>query len=94
MRQMLIVTKDVPFTDGWKRAPRHEGHALNVTYKSLKVFATYNFADSYSANLFRMLRREEEVNGFESCSAEDTGELRFILSPDDQICPRYGACTR
>ena len=37
-RQMLIVTKDVPFTDGSKRALRHERHALNVTYRSLEVF--------------------------------------------------------
>ena len=40
LRQMLIATKDVPFTDGSKRALRHEGHALNVTYGSLEVFAT------------------------------------------------------
>ena len=48
VRQMFIVTKDVPFIDGPRRALRHEGHALNVTYGSLEVFATYNFADSYS----------------------------------------------
>ena len=52
LREMLIVTKEVPFADGSKRALRHEGHALNVTYGSLEVFATYNFADSHSAVLF------------------------------------------
>ena len=45
LRQMLINTKDVPFTDGSKRSLRHEGHALNIAYGSLVVFATYNFAD-------------------------------------------------
>ena len=54
-----------------------------MTYGSLGVFATYNLADSYSAVLFQMLKRDEKVNGCESCSAEDMGELRFVLSPDD-----------
>ena len=34
-----------------------------------------------------MLKRDEEVNGCESCSAEDMGELRFMLSPDDPDMP-------
>lgn len=59
LRPMLIVTKDVPFTDGSKRSLRHEGHALNVTYGSLQVFATYNFADSYSSILFQLLKSDE-----------------------------------
>ena len=48
LRQMLISTKDVSFTDGYKRSHRHEGHNLNVTHGSLVVFATFNFADNYS----------------------------------------------
>ncbi len=40
LRQMLVSTKDVPLTDGYKRNLRHEGHNLNVTEGSLVVFAT------------------------------------------------------
>ena len=42
LRQMLISTKDVPFTDGSKRSLRHEGHALNVAFSSL-VIAIFGF---------------------------------------------------
>ena len=31
LKQVLISTKDVPLTDGYKRSLRHEGHNLNVT---------------------------------------------------------------
>ena len=60
LRQMLISTKDVPFTDGYKRSHRHEGRNLNVTYGSLVVFATFNFADNDSPVLFRLLDRDRE----------------------------------
>ena len=32
LRQVLISTKDVPLTDGYKRNLRHEGHNLNVMF--------------------------------------------------------------
>ncbi len=53
LRQVLVSTKDVPLTDGYKRNLRHEGHNLNVTEGALVVFATFNFADTYSPLLFR-----------------------------------------
>ena len=55
LRQVLISTKDVPLTDGYKRNLRHESHNLNVTEGPLVVFATFNFADTYSPLLFRLL---------------------------------------
>ena len=55
LKQVLISTKDVPLTDGYKRSLRHEGHNLNVTEGALVVFATFNFADTYSPVLFRCL---------------------------------------
>ena len=56
LRQVLISTKDVPFTDGYKRNLRHESHNLNVTEGALVVFATFNFADTYSPLLFQLVR--------------------------------------
>ena len=50
LRQVLISTKDVPLTDGYKRNLRHESHNLNVTEGSLVVFATFNFADTQGGN--------------------------------------------
>lgn len=87
LRQMLIATKDVPFTDGSKRALRHEGHALNVTYGSLQVFATYNFADSYSAVSFKLLNNDEDSTGSDGRSAAEMGEMSFMLSPDAPEMP-------
>ena len=55
-RQVLISTKDVPLTDGYKRNLRHESHNLNVTEGALVVFATFNFADTYSPLLFQLVR--------------------------------------
>ena len=46
LRQVLISTKDVPLTDGYKKNLRHESHNLNVTEGALVVFATFNFADT------------------------------------------------
>ena len=56
LKQVLISTKDVPLTDGYKRSLRHEGHNLNVTEGALVVFATFNFADTYSPVLFRLVQ--------------------------------------
>jgi hypothetical protein len=69
LRQVLVSTKDVPLTDGYKRNLRHEGHNLNVTEGSLVVFATFNFADAYSPVLFRLLR--EDGAGQQSQVGED-----------------------
>ena len=55
LKQVLISTKDVPLTDGYKRSLRHEGHNLNVTEGALVVFATFNFADTYSSLLFQLV---------------------------------------
>ena len=56
LRQVMISTKDVPFTDGYKRNLRHESHNLNVAEGALVVFATFNFADTYSPLLFQLVR--------------------------------------
>ena len=55
-KQVLISTKDVPLTDGYKRNLRHESHNLNVAEGALVVFATFNFADNYSPLLFQLVR--------------------------------------
>ena len=68
LRQVLISTKDVPLTDGRKRNLRHESHNLNVTEGALVVFATFNFVDTYSPLLFRLVR--EGPDG----SAEQIGD--------------------
>jgi hypothetical protein len=59
LRQVLISTKDVPLTDGYKRNLRHEGHNLNVTFGSLTVFVTFNFADNYAPLLFKLCNGEQ-----------------------------------
>ncbi len=69
LRQVLVSTKDVPLTDGYKRNLRHESHNLNVTEGPLVVFATFNFADTYSPVLFRLLR-----DGLSSAGAEQPAE--------------------
>ena len=56
LRQVLISTKEVPLTDGYKRNLRHESHNLNITEGALVVFATFNFADTYSPLLFQLVR--------------------------------------
>ena len=56
LRQVLISTKDVPLTDGYKRNLRHESHNLNVTEGALVVLATFNVADTYSPLMFRLVR--------------------------------------
>ena len=59
LRQVLISTKDVPLTDGYKRNLRHEGHNLNVMFGSLTVFTTFNFADNYTPLLFTLCNGSE-----------------------------------
>ena len=52
LQQVLISTKDVPFTEGYLRNLRHEGHNQTIMHGSLTLFATWNFADTYSALQF------------------------------------------
>jgi len=84
LRQVLISTKDVPLTDGYKRNLRHESHNLNVTEGPLVVFATFNFADNYAPLLFRLVR-----DGF---SSNDPGQpavqdIVCRLTDDDPNMP-------
>ena len=55
---MLISTKNVPLTDGYRRNLRHEGHNLNLTFGCPTVFATFNFADNYSPLLFQLMQHD------------------------------------
>ena len=76
LRQVLISTKDVPLTDGYKRNLRHEGHNLNVMFGSLIVFVTFNFADTYAPLLFKL------------CSGEDViGDIVCDLSAEQPDMP-------
>ena len=61
LRQVLISTKDVPLTDGYRRNLRHEGHNLNVAFGSLTIFVTFNFADNYAPLLFKLCNGEEVI---------------------------------
>ena len=88
LRQMLISTKDVPFTDGSKRALRHEGHALNVTYGSLEVLATYNFADSYSAVSFKLLKKAGRRPGPMAAAPRTWAQRALPFRPMHQRCRR------
>ena len=73
---MLISTKDVPLTDGYKRNLRHEGHNLNVTFGTLTVFATFNYSDNYAPLLFKL------------CNGEDViGDIVCDLSADQPDMP-------
>jgi len=87
LRQVLISTKEVPLTDGYKRNLRHESHNLNVTEGPLVVFATFNFADTYSPVLFRLVRDGLRPSGAEP-PAEDLGEdIVCSLTDDDPNMP-------
>ena len=55
LRQVLFATVKVPFTDGYRRKLRHEGHNLNAVHGPLKLFVTANFADVYSPVMLSML---------------------------------------
>ena len=54
MGQVLFSTANVPFSDGYLRKLRHEGHNLNAVHGPLKLFVTANFADVYSPILLSM----------------------------------------
>ena len=55
LQQVLFAQVKVPFTDGYRRKLRHEGHNLNAAHGPLKLFATANFADVYSPVMLYML---------------------------------------
>ena len=82
MRQALISTKDVPLTDGYKRNLRHESHNFNVCEGPLVVFATFNFADTFSPVLFRLVRNDTPPAGAEQ-RAEDLGHDIVCRLTDD-----------
>lgn len=80
LKQVLIVGADVPFTDGYRRKLRHEGHNLNVRHGLLKTFSTCNFGDTYSAIVF-MLARGDTGN-------EILGQrMQCILSSEEPSMP-------
>ena len=82
MRQALISTKDIPLTDSYKRNLRHESHNFNVCEGPLVVFATFNFADTYSPVLFRLVRDGMSADGHEQ-RAEDLGHDIVCRLTDD-----------
>ena len=53
---------NVPFTDGYRRNLRHEGHNLNAVHGPLKLFVTANYADVYSPILLSMLLCDSRGN--------------------------------
>ena len=55
LRQVLFVQVKVPFTDGYRKKLRHEGHNLNAVLGPLKIFATANFADVHSPVMLSLL---------------------------------------
>ena len=62
IRQVLFATVNVPFTDGYRRNLRHEGHNLNAVHGPLKIFMTANFADVYSPVLLSMILADGDGN--------------------------------
>ena len=73
LSQMLISTKNVPLTDGYRRNLRHEGHNLNLTFGCLTVFATFNFADNDSPLMFQLVRHDGSA---EQPDEEAVGTIR------------------
>ena len=77
LRQVLVSTAEVPFTDGYRRALRHEGHNLNIVHGSLKVFATGNYADTYSS-ITRMLAQGSVEQPVEECDDPTMPSLQAL----------------
>ena len=73
LSHMLISTKNVPLTDGYRWNLRHEGHNLNLTFGCLTVFATWNFADNYSPLMFQLVRHDGSA---EQPDEEAVGTIR------------------
>ena len=95
---MLISTKDVPLTDGYKRNLRHEGHNLNVMFGSLTVFATFNFADNYAPLLFTLCNGGEVMGDITCDLSAEQPEMPSLHrmhqliadSPRAQVAVRRG----
>jgi len=62
LKQVLFAQVKVPFTDGYRRKLRHEGHNLNAVHGPLKLFVTANFAGLYSPVLLSMLLKNNDGN--------------------------------
>ena len=62
LKQLLFAQVKVPFTDGYRRKLRHEGHNLNAVHGPLKLFVTANFADVYSPVMLSMVFGSVELN--------------------------------
>ena len=62
LRQVLFAQVNVPFTDGYRRGLRHEGHNLNAVHGPLKIFMTANFADVYSPVMLSMCLVDANAN--------------------------------
>ena len=62
LRQVLFAQVNVPFTDGYRRNLRHEGHNLNAVHGPLKIFMTANFADVYSPVMLSMCLADGDGN--------------------------------
>ena len=98
LRQVLISTKDVPLTDGYKRNLRHEGHDLNVMFGSLTVFATFNFADNYAPLLFTLCNGGEVMGDITCDLSAEQPEMPSLHrvhqliadSPRAQVAVRRG----
>ena len=61
LRQILIITRDVPLTDGCRRNLGHEGHNYNVMFVTLTIFATVNFAHNCLLRLLQLLDGEDHL---------------------------------
>jgi hypothetical protein len=75
---VLISTKDVPLTDGYKRNLRHEGHNLNVMFGCLTVFATFNYADNYSPLLFQLCNGGEVMDDIACDLSAEQPDMRSL----------------
>ena len=62
LKQVLFSQVRVPFTDGYRRKLRHEGHNLNAVHGPLKLFVTANFADVYSPVMLSMVLTDSDGN--------------------------------
>ena len=78
----------MPLTDGYRRQLRHEGHNQNVTYGTLTVFATFNFADNYSPVLFRLLDADKHEIGDIKCNLVDEAPNMPTLQQMHQLVAR------
>ena len=79
LQQVLISTKDVPFTEGYLRNLRHEGHNQTIMHGSLTLFATWNFADTYSPLQFLLVQGDH--------AAQPVADRSFNILDEDPNMP-------